>query len=81
MKLVPSVVLALVIIGVVTFAYYWIFLNVDITNLELWKGLPYVHFRVHVRKTPINVTFDITVHDGDRVIHYVYETKIFTQPR
>ena len=77
MKLVPLVVLVLVIVGVATFAYYWTFLSVSITDLELWKGLLYVHFWVYVRNTPINVTFDITVHDGDRVIHHVYETEIF----
>ena len=77
MKLLSLVVLAVVIISVATFSYYWTFLSVSITDLEHWKGLLYIHFWVHVRKTPINVTFDITVHVGDRVIHHVYETRIF----
>ena len=77
MKLLSLVVLAVVIISVATFFYYWTFLSVSITDLEHWKGLLYIHFWVHVRKTPINVTFDITVHVGDRVIHHVYETRIF----
>ena len=65
------------IIGVTTFAYYWTFLSVSITDLELWKGLLYVHFWVHVRRTPVNLTFDVYVHDGERVVHQIYETRIF----